>query len=141
MKPLRPTSCDLMVHKHYKIDLKLVFPTCRSTSGFTTSPVLLSIIMSPSITIFFRSPSHANFLIESSISFWSYTCRSMACCFWSSARHAIQVGVSELKIIFLHLVTVSLMASSISSFVFIQFWRGIFNFFASSNSDVLFIYY
>ena len=36
---------------------------------------------------------------------------------------------------------VSLMTSSSSSFVSIQFRRGIFNFFASSNSDVLFIYY
>ena len=33
------------------------------------------------------------------------------------------------------LVMVPLMASSSSSFVFIQFWHGIFNVFASSNSD------
>ena len=32
------------------------------------------------------------------------------------------------------------MASSSSSFVFMQFRRGIFNFFASSNWDILFIY-
>ena len=32
------------------------------------------------------------------------------------------------------------MASSSSSFVFMQFQRGIFNFFASSNWDILFIY-
>ena len=61
-------------------------------------------------------------------------------CPWVSSRHAIQVGVSEIKIISLYIKMVSLMASSSSSFVFIQFRRGIFNFFASSNRDVLFIY-
>ena len=65
----------------------------------------------------------------------------MICCFRSSSRHAIQTGVSELKIISLYLVMVSLIASSISSYVFIRFRRGIFNFFSSSNSDALFIYY
>ena len=49
-------------------------------------------------------------------------------------------GISEPKIISFHLVMVSLMASSISTFVFIQFQQGIFNFFASSNRDVFFIY-
>ena len=53
-------------------------------------------------------------------------------------RHA--AGVSELKIISLYLVMVPLIASSSSSFVFIQFRRGIFKFFASSNKVVLFIY-
>ena len=65
----------------------------------------------------------------------------MDCCFRSSSRHPIQAGVSELKIIFLYFALVSLMAFSSSSFVFIQFRQGIFNFCASSNSDVLFIYY
>ena len=60
----------------------------------------------------------------------------MACFFRSSSRHAIQVGVSEPKIISLYIVMVSLMASSSYSFIFIQFRRGIFNFLASSNSDV-----
>ena len=49
----------------------------------------------------------------------------MACCFRSSSRHAMRNGVSELKIISLNIVMVSLMASSSSYFVFIQFRRGI----------------
>ena len=66
------------------------------------------------------------------IFFWSMTCR-----FRSWSRHATQPGVSEPKIISLYPV----MASPSSSFVFMEFWRGIFNFFASFHSDVLFIYY
>ena len=62
-------------------------------------------------------------------SVWSYTCWSMTCCFQSLSRHGIQTGVSELKIISLYIVMVSLMASLSSSFVFMQFWRCIFNFF------------
>ena len=45
------------------------------------------------------------------------------------------------KKISLYFAMVSLMTFSSSSFVFIQFRQGIFNFFASSNRDVLFIYY
>ena len=58
---------------------------------------------------------------------------------FTKARHTSRV--SEPKIFSLYIVMVSLVASSSSSFVFIQFRRGIFNFFASSDSDVLFIYY
>ena len=64
----------------------------------------------------------------------------MTCCFQSSTKHAIQARVSEPKMIFLYLLMVSLMASLSSSLVFIQFRRGTFNFFASFNRDVLFIY-
>ena len=60
----------------------------------------------------------------------------MICCFRSSSRHAIQTGVSELKIISLYLVMVSLIASSIYSFVFIRFRRRIFNFFSSYNPPI-----
>ena len=63
----------------------------------------------------------------------------MACFLRSSSRHAIQVRVPGPKIISLYFVMVSLMTSSSSSFVFIQFRRGIFNFFVSFNSDVLFV--
>ena len=52
----------------------------------------------------------------------------MTCCFRSSFRHVIQAGVSEPKTISLYIAIVSLMASSSSSFVFVQFRRGIFNF-------------
>ena len=56
--------------------------------------------------------------------------------FRSSSRHAIQTDVSELKIISLYLVMVSLIASSIYSFVFIRFRRRIFNFFSSYNPPI-----
>ena len=58
----------------------------------------------------------------------------MACCSQSSARHTIQAEVSELKIISVYPLMVSLIASSSSSFVFMQYRRGIFNFFASSTA-------
>ena len=85
------------------------------------------------ITIFFWSPSQAGYLTVSPINFLSYA-------YWSY-EHAMQVGLAAPKIISLYFVMVSLMASSSSSFVFIQFRQGMFNFLASSNSDMLFIYY
>ena len=57
--------------KTIKTILKFVFPIVESTSGWNISPVLPSIIVSPSITIFFWSPSHASFLTVSSINLWS----------------------------------------------------------------------
>ena len=60
----------------------------------------------------------------------------MICFFRSSYRHAIQTDVSELKIISLYLVMVSLIASSIYSFVFIRFRRRTFNFFSSYNPPI-----
>ena len=113
----------------------------ESTSGSNTSPVLLPIIVSPSVTIFFWSSSQASLLTASSINFCSYTFSSMTCYLQSSSKHTIQLGPSAPKKIPLYFVIVSLMTFSSSSFVFIQFRQGIFNFFASSNRDVLFIYY
>ena len=49
-------------------------------------------------------------------------------------------GISEPRIISFRLVMVSLMASSSSTFLFIHFRQGIFNFFTSSIRDVFFIY-
>ena len=65
----------------------------------------------------------------------------MTSCFQSSSRHAMQAGLSAPKIISLYFVMVSLLAFSSSSLVFIQFRQSIFNFFANSNNNVLFIYY
>ena len=65
----------------------------------------------------------------------------MTCCFRISSKHAIQAGLFAPKIISLYFMMVFLMAFSSSSFVFIQFRRGIFNIFAFSDNDVLFIYY
>ena len=56
-------------------------------------------------------------------------------------RHTMQARVSEPEIIYLYFAVVFLIAFSSSSFVFMQFLRGIFNLSASSNSDVLLIYY
>ena len=56
-------------------------------------------------------------------------------------RHTMQARVSEPEIIYLYFVVVFLIAFSSSSFVFMQFLRGIFNLSTSSNSDVLLIYY
>ena len=127
-----------MVHKDYKNRfLKSIFPICRMNFRIQHLTCPLINRLSPSITILLWSPSHASFLIVSSISFWSHTCWSMACCFRSLSRNTMQVEVSELKIISLYFLIVPLTASSSSSFVFMQFRLGIFNFFASSNSNVL----
>ena len=65
----------------------------------------------------------------------------MTCCFQSSFKHVKQTGISAPKIMSLYLMKVSLKAFSSSSFVFIQFWGGIFNSFAISRNDILFIHY
>ena len=140
MKLLCPKACDFMVYKDYKNRLNFVFPVCGI--NFRIEHLTCS-FMNHRVTIhhnIFRSPSHSSFLIVSSINLWWQTCWSMICCFRSSSRHAIQTGVSEPKIISLHNLMVSLIASSSSSFVFIQLRGGIFNSFASSNRDDLFIY-
>ena len=127
--------------KTIKAALKFFFSVCRI--NFRIQHLACSLISHCVIilhNIFWR-PFHASFLNVSSISLWSYTCWSIICYFWSLSRHAIQARVSEPKIIFLYPLMVSLMASSSSSFVFIQFRRGLFNFFASSNRDVLLIYF
>ena len=139
MKLLHLTACDFMVYKDYKIDLKFVFPICEInlliqhlTCSFINHRVtihhgiLLKSLPCELLHRIFRQLLIIYFLINGLL---------------LSSRHCIQAGVSEIKIISLYIVMVSLTASSSSSFVFIQFRRGIFNFFASSNSDVLFIYY
>ena len=127
--------------KTIKIGLKLVFPVCGINCRIQN-------LICPLI-------DH-RFIIHHNISLKPFPCQfshcilhqplmihfflSMICCFQSSSRHAIQAGISEPKIISLYLMMVPLMASSSSFFVFVQFWRGMFSFFASFNSDVLFIY-
>ena len=133
MKLLHSTACDFMVYKDYRN----WFKNCLSSmwNQIQDPPPHLSSYRS-SITIFFWSPSHTIFLILSFISLWSYTYWLIICCFRSSSRYAMQAEVPGPKIISLYLAMLSLMASSSSSFVFIQFRRGIFNSFASSNSDI-----
>ena len=141
MKPLRPTASDFVVHKDYKIDLKFVSPV--SGISFRTHYLTCPLINHRFIiyhNIFLKSlPCESPHSIFHQPLIIDMLIMLMACCFRSSSRHAMQV--SELKIISLYLVMVSLMASSTSSFVFLQFRWGIFNFFASSHKDVLFIYY
>ena len=55
--------------------------------------------------------------------------------------HSFIDGLLLFRFISLYFVILSLIASSCSSFVFIQFRQVIFNFFVRSNSDLLFIYY
>ena len=141
MKPLCLMACDFMVHKDYKIGLKFVFAICRINLRIQhlTCPLITH-----RVTI-----HHSIFLKSLPCEFPNRIFYQLlivcflinACCCRSSSKHAIQAGVSEPKIISLYLVIVSLIASSSSSFVFTQFQQGIFNFFASSNKDVLFIYY
>ena len=129
MKLLHPKTCDFTVYKDYKIGpWNLFFLHMKSIWRSNTSPVLLSIIVSLSVMIFFWSPFQASFLNVSAINFWSYTFLSRTCCLWSSTKHAIQAKLTAPKIVFLYFLMVSLMPSSSSSFLFIQFRRGMFNF-------------
>ena len=68
----------------------------------------------------FEVRPQASFLTVSSISHWSYTLSLMTCCFRSSFRHAVQACLSASKITFWYFMIVSLIASSSSSFVFIE---------------------
>ena len=142
MKLVRPMTCDFMVYKDYKNQpLKLVFPTCGINFRIQhlTCPLLNH-----------RTTIHHNISLKSlprefphrilhQILIIHFLVNDLLLS--KFIQDAIQAGVSEPKITSLYLVIVSLMASSVSCFSFIQFRRGIFNFFASSKSDVLFIYY
>ena len=84
MKLLRPTTYHFMVHKDYKNRFKICLSSMwnhlQDPTPHLFSYQCVTIIVSPSITMFFWSPSQASFLIESSISFWSYIFWSMTCC-------------------------------------------------------------
>ena len=139
MNLLRPTACDLMVYKNYKISLKFFFRVCRInlriqhlSCHFNNHPVtvyhnisLKSLpcnfphrIFHQLLIIYFL----INDLLPSKFLWARHTGRAI----WTKNN------------IFVHCE--SLMASSSSSLVFIQFRGGILNFFASSDKDVLFIY-
>ena len=141
MKSLRFTACDLWSIKTIETDLKFIFPV----SGISFRMQHLTCPL-----IDHRVTIHHN------VSLKSFPCEFPHCIFhqlliiyslindlvFSKFIQTRDTGrVSEPKIIYLYFVMVSLMASSSSSFAFVQFPRGIFNFFASCNSDVLFIYY
>ena len=138
----RLAASDFMIYKDYKNWFKTCLYSMWNQLQDPAPHLFLyrSSCHHPSL-YFYWSFSHASFLIVPSISPWSDIFWSLTCCFRSSFRHAMQMGVSEPKIISFYLVMMSLTVSSRSYFVFIQFRRGMFNFFASSHRDVLFIYY
>ena len=133
------TAYDFIVFIDYKISLKFVFPVCRI--NFRTERLACHLI-NHRITI------HHNIFLK-----------SLPCEFPYRIIHQpliIEMLINDLllpkfiwachtvwgirtKIVSLYPLMVSLTASSSSSLVFIQFGRGIFNFFASSNRDVFFI--
>ena len=143
MKLFRLTVCDFMVYKYkdYKINLKSALPK-HGINFRSPTPHLFSDQSSchqPSQYLLKSLPSEFPHRIIHQLLIIHFLLTVF--CFRSSSRHAIQTGVSGPKIIFLYFLMVFLMASSSSSFVFMQFRWGIFNFFASFYSDVLFIYY
>ena len=121
--------------KTIKISLKLVFPVCRI--NFRIQHLTCSLIDHP-ITI------------HHDISLKSLLCNFPHHIFYQLL--IIYFLTNDLLLLKFLLachtgriirtkVMVSLMASSSSSSVLIQFQRGIINFFAGSNRNVLFIYY
>ena len=141
MNPLSPKACDFMVYKDYNIGLTFVFPKCKinlKIQHFSRSLINYRVTIHHDIFLKFLPCEFPHRIFHQLLIIY-FLINDVLLLKFLQARHAR--GVSEPKIIFLYPVMVSLMASSSSSFVFIQFRRGIFNFFASSNSDVLFIYY
>ena len=141
MNLLRLIICHFMVYKDYKIGLKFVFPICGI--NFTIQHLTCSLIDHCATiyhNIFLKSfpVKFPNCIFHQSLIIY-FLINDLLLLKFIQTRDT--GGVSKLKIIFLYSVMVSLIASPSSSFVFIQFWWGIFNFFASSNKDVLFIYY
>ena len=132
-----------MVYKDYKINLKFFFSVCRINFRIQHHACLLiyhHITIHHNIFLnFFELP------MQVFLSYHPLTFDLTHADQWSAALEVhpempYRRGVSEPKIIFLYPLMVSLIASSSSSFVFIQFQPGIFNFFASFNRDVLLIY-
>ena len=138
MNLLHPTACDFMVHKHYKNRfLRFIFPVCRINFRIQhlTCP-LISLYHHPS-QYFFAAP-----LMQVSSSYLPSAFDHIHADQWLTAFKVhlgapCRGGVSQLKIISLYFLIVPLMVSSSSSFVFVRFRQGIFNFFASPNSNVL----
>ena len=136
MKLLRLTTCDFMVYKDYKIGLKFIFPVCRIN-------LRIQDITCPLINHFITI-HHDIFFLK------SFPCEFSHCIFHRPLKPAAfevhpntpyRRGYQNQKIISVYLVMVSFISSSSSSLVFMQFRRGIFNFFSSSKKDVLAIYY
>ena len=133
------TVCDFMVYKDYKISLKNLLSNTWNQLQDPT-PHLFSYLSSchhPSWYFFGDRTKRVSLTYHPS----AFDHKLFFDDFRSSSVHVIQKGISALKIISFYLVMVSLMAFSSSFFVFIQSRRGMFNSFAFSNNDVLFIYY
>ena len=93
--------CNFNVYKYYKF----FFAICKVNMGPRTSPYLLSIIISPSIT----ASSGASFLTTCSMSLLLFTISLITCFFLSSFNHIAHIGVSAPNMISLYLIVVSLM--------------------------------
>ena len=136
MRSLRLKACDFMIYKGHKISLKLISLIRR---------INVRVQHLTCFSIYHRVTIHQNIYLKPVPSEFPHGIihqRLVVHCFIDELllsefiQEAMKTGVSGAKI-----MMVSLMASSSSSFVFIQFQRGIFNFFENSNNDVLFIYY
>ena len=118
MKLLHSTACDSMVYKDYK--------NWSKTYPFS----MLNRLQDPTPHLFSYAPPMRVFLLYLLSTFDHAHTDQWLAAFEVHLDTSCRGGwVSELKIISLYLVMVSLMPSSSSSLVFIQFRRGIFNFF------------
>ena len=143
MKLFRLTVCDFMVYKYkdYKINLKSALPK-HGINFRSPTPHLFSDQSSchqPSQYLFEVPPKRVSPPYHPSTFDHTLFIDGLLLSKFIQARHTD--GGIWAKNNLLVLFDGVLMASSSSSFVFMQFRWGIFNFFASFYSDVLFIYY
>ena len=141
MELLHPKACDFMVCKDYKNCFKICVSNMPNQPQDST-PHRFFIDHSVTIhhNISLKSlPCESPHRIFHQLLIIHFLINDLLLSKFIQTSHTD--GVSVPKIISLYPLMIPLMAFSSSSFVFIQIRWGIFNFFASSNSDVLFIYY
>ena len=139
MKLLHPTACDFIVYKDYKNCFKI---SLSNMSNHPQDPTPHRFFYCVTIhhDIFLKSlPCEFPYHIFYQFLIINFLINDLLLSKFLQILHTD--GSIWTKIMSLYLLMVSLIASPNSSFVFIQFWRGIFNFFANSNSDALFICY
>ena len=140
MRPFCLTACDFMVYKGHKISLKLVSPIRRvnfRVRHLTCPPIYHRVTIHHDI---YLKPVPSQFphrIIHQFLSVHFFIDNLLLWRFFQ-AHHADE-GIWAKNNLFV-LCDGVFDNSSSSSFVFIQFWWGMFNFFASSNSKVLLIY-
>ena len=140
MNPLHHKAYNFIVYKDYKTSLKFVFPICSinfKAQRLSCSLINHHIIIHHNIFLKSLPCEFPNRIIDQSLIIHMLINDLL---FSKLIQTCHTSGVSEPELISLYPLMVSLISSSSSSFIFMQFRRGIFNFFASSNRDVLFIY-